>query len=197
MESIDNFKIIDSFKNIKTKNILYGNKDLNEFGQKTLYTVVNHYLEHRGKMFGGKDDIMITEEFKQLVGATKQDQVYGGSDKISKIQVHVKNVDDLYKNSSDYKDFYQKIKQKLKVESFEAVMSYLLLAFAHMDNTLLIRTLNVFGRVTPFDQKNEWLDNWRENSYGNCLNIIQWKDFDNTDNFTITRERKPINSNIT
>ena len=24
MESIDNFKIIDSFKNIKTKNILYG-----------------------------------------------------------------------------------------------------------------------------------------------------------------------------
>jgi hypothetical protein len=66
-----------------------------------------------------------------------------------------------------------------------------------MDNTLLIRTLNVFGRVTPFDTKNEWLDNWRENSYGNCLNMIQWKDFDNNDNFTITRERKPINSSIT
>lgn len=81
-------------------------------------------------------------------------------------------------------------------QTIECLLAYLLIAYQTNRLDLILRATYTFGRVLPLKCKSEWFDNYRLNAYGNVLNMVMYKRFDENGIFTIEEEPKPINENV-
>lgn len=91
---------------------------------------------------------------------------------------------------------YDKLMQRFHAESNECLLAYMLIAFQNEDLDLMLRTMYTFGRVLPLKTITEWFDNYRLNTYGNCLNLVEYKRFDCKFVYAVDYDSEDVNEDI-
>lgn len=91
---------------------------------------------------------------------------------------------------------YDKLMERFHVESNECLLAYMLIAFQNEDLDLMLRTMYTFGRVLPLKTITEWFDNYRLNTYGNCLNLVVYKRFDCKFTYAVDYDSEDVNEDI-
>lgn len=160
-------KIIDTYENQDTKNILRGNKLL-EYDEHVIMKVINFYMNN----IKTSNNLVSKDKVKEMIEYLR----------------------DILKNKQ-YN--YDHLTRMIGCKSEECVMGYLLLAFQDYDSELLVRVLNIYGRPMKFNYKNEWFDNFRITALCQNFNLIMYKNYDTNDIYTIEKEYKnDINNDI-
>lgn len=164
------FKIEDTYENYNTRTLLYG-KELNTYYKNILFEVYKYY-NYKDM---SRDGSYVSTERKQQI---------------------IKFLHKVFER----KDLnYDKLMQCFGAKTHECLLAYMLIAFKTETKNLdlILRCMYTYGRVLPFDSKNEWFDNYRLNNYGNPLNMVMWKKYDSEHIYTIdVYEPKPINSSV-
>ena len=91
---------------------------------------------------------------------------------------------------------YDKLMERFHAESNECLLAYMLIAFQNEDLDLMLRTMYTFGRVLPLKTITEWFDNYRLNTYGNCLNLVVYKRFDCKFVYAVDYDSEDVNEDI-
>lgn len=91
---------------------------------------------------------------------------------------------------------YDKLMERFHAESNECLLAYMLIAFQNEDLDLMLRTMYTFGRVLPLKTITEWFDNYRLNTYGNCLNLVEYKRFDCKFVYAVDYDSEDVNEDI-
>lgn len=91
---------------------------------------------------------------------------------------------------------YDKLMERFHAESNECLLAYMLIAFQNEDLDLMLRTMYTFGRVLPLKTITEWFDNYRLNTYGNCLNLVEYKRYDCKFVYAVDYDSEDVNEDI-
>lgn len=91
---------------------------------------------------------------------------------------------------------YDELKRFFHSKSDECILAYMLIAFNNADLDLMLKCTLTFGRILPTETSDEWFDNHRLDGFGNKFNMIEWKDYDFDNVYTVDYTKAPINNNV-
>lgn len=100
------------------------------------------------------------------------------------------------KDLSNIDQLWDKLLNKLNLNSPEEMMYFAFEIFKPAYNSLLFRTFYTFGKIKPLSASDSWFDNFRINGLSNGINNIVWQDYDKEKTYGIRRNPKPINTSI-
>ena len=176
-DEVNEFYIDDTYKDINMKHFLYGDK-FDDYQLFILSSVLLYYNK------------------RAVEGISEVNKNYKNSCCRKHLQEAISKSNDIYELLSNLKIF-------CKCSSVECIYANILYAYNFDDNSLLIRAGAIFSRILKLKEKTEWLDNWRINAFGNCMNLFMWNSFEPNDKnnqngnskiFTIKRNFVDINT---
>ena len=209
---------------LKANDVLFGDDWRNVSWKKAYITSFKKYMANDGKMGvlnggtmkGGNKDLSykITDTFanygtnsmlygKQITPYYKnvilevfkyynnQKDIYGNTEIKQQI---IRYIHQLFDNKPNIS--FEELMTAFGAQTVECLIGYFLVAYMTNKLDLILRTMYTFGRVLKLKTKTEWFDNYRLNAYGNVLNMIMWKKYDQKGIFTIDEDPKPINKGV-
>ena len=183
---------ITSFKQymVNDKRILNGGRMEGDLSYKITDTFVNYDTNSMlyGKQITPYYKNVILEVFKYY---NNQKDIYGNTEIKQQIIKYIHRLFDKKPNIS-----FEELMIAFDAQTVECLIGYFLVAYMTNKLDLILRTMYTFGRVLKLKTKTEWFDNYRLNAYGNVLNMIMWKKFDQKGIFTIDEDPKPINKKV-
>ena len=164
-------KMVDSYEDFKTKNILYGEYTIpNDYVKEIIIKVIKAYTIDSEIIHDNNDWTIFYKTLYKTVPDYDYDLLIN---LLKKTKAHINN------------------SSQIENPTIEYVLSSAMYAFKSQDAELFTRTINTFGRPLKLTEgKNTWLDNWSINGPCNALNFVFWNDYDN-ENIITTNNKKP------